>query len=177
MQRYPRDWAQALREMAELDAEMMLPGHGLPVVGAERVQAALEDTAALLESIVRADARADEPRARRSTRSSTRSRAPAGAASRKPYLRPVYDEPEFIVRNLWRLYGGWYDGNPAHLKPAPAAELAAELARAGRRRGAAGRARASSWPATGALRLAGHLAELALQADPARTPRATRAPR
>ena len=36
----------------------------------------------------------------------------------KPYLRPVYDEPEFIVRNVWRLYGGWYDGNPAHLKPA-----------------------------------------------------------
>ena len=23
----------------------------------------------------------------------------------------VYDEPEFIVRNIWRLYGGWYDGN------------------------------------------------------------------
>ena len=24
-----------------------------------------------------------------------------------------------IVRNIWRLYGGWYDGNPARLKPAP----------------------------------------------------------
>jgi glyoxylase-like metal-dependent hydrolase (beta-lactamase superfamily II) len=49
--RYPRDWSKALREMAALGAEVMLPGHGLPVVGAERVKAALEDTASLLESI------------------------------------------------------------------------------------------------------------------------------
>ena len=46
----------------------------------------------------------------------------------EPYLHPVYDEPEFIVRNIWRLYGGWYDGNPARLKPAPDARLAQELA-------------------------------------------------
>ena len=25
----------------------------------------------------------------------------------RPYLRPIYDEPEFVVRNIWRLYGGW----------------------------------------------------------------------
>jgi alkyl sulfatase BDS1-like metallo-beta-lactamase superfamily hydrolase len=42
----------------------------------------------------------------------------------RPYLRPIYDEPEFIVRNIWRLYGGWYDGNPAHLKPAREGQLA-----------------------------------------------------
>ena len=46
----------------------------------------------------------------------------------KAFLRPVYDEPEFVVRNIWRLYGGWYDGNPAHLKPPADAALAAELA-------------------------------------------------
>jgi len=55
-------------------------------------------------------------------------RAPAHLLAR-PYLQPVYDEPEFVVRNVWRLYGGWYDGNPAHLKPAPEGALAAELAR------------------------------------------------
>jgi alkyl sulfatase BDS1-like metallo-beta-lactamase superfamily hydrolase len=46
----------------------------------------------------------------------------------KPYLKPLYDEPEFVVRNVWRLYGGWYDGNPARLEPAPDAQLAGELA-------------------------------------------------
>ncbi len=46
----------------------------------------------------------------------------------RPYLRPVYDEPEFIVHTVWRLYGGWWDGNPASLKPASERALAAELA-------------------------------------------------
>ena len=41
----------------------------------------------------------------------------------RPYLRPVYDEPEFVVRNVYRLYGGWWDGNPANLKPARDAEV------------------------------------------------------
>jgi alkyl sulfatase BDS1-like metallo-beta-lactamase superfamily hydrolase len=83
----------------------------------------------------------------------------------RPYLRPVYDEPEFIVRTVWRLYGGWYDGNPAHLKPAPDAELAAELASLA---GGAGvlADRAAALAATGESRLAGHLAELAAQAAP-----------
>jgi alkyl sulfatase BDS1-like metallo-beta-lactamase superfamily hydrolase len=161
--RYPRDWAAALREMARLDAELMLPGHGLPVVGAERVKAALEDTAALLESIC------DQTFALMN-RGATLDEVIHGVAAPaalvgKPYLRPVYDEPEFIVRNLWRLYGGWYDGNPAHLKPAPEAELAAELAElAGGAERLAERARELA--DDGSLRLAGHLAELALQADP-----------
>ena len=55
----------------------------------------------------------------------------------KPYLGPIYDEPEFVVRNIWRLFGGWYDGDPSHLKPAPAASFAAEIA------SLAGRGRAS----------------------------------
>src|SRR5690606_30110221 len=45
-----------------------------------------------------------------------------------PYLRPLYDEPEFVVRNVWRLYGGWWDGDPAHLKPPPEAAVATEVA-------------------------------------------------
>lgn len=42
-QRYPREWAAALRRMAGLQAELMLPGHGLPVAGADRVRTALSD--------------------------------------------------------------------------------------------------------------------------------------
>jgi alkyl sulfatase BDS1-like metallo-beta-lactamase superfamily hydrolase len=84
----------------------------------------------------------------------------------KPYLLPSYDDPEFVVRNIWRLYGGWYDGNPAHLKPAPEAELAAELAELA---GGAGSlaARAEALATAGRLRLAAHLIELAVAACPA----------
>ena len=77
----------------------------------------------------------------------------------------MYDEPEFVVRTVWRLYGGWYDGNPAHLKPAPDAALAAELAALAGGAGALAD-RAATLAAEGDLRLAGHLAELAVQAAP-----------
>jgi alkyl sulfatase BDS1-like metallo-beta-lactamase superfamily hydrolase len=91
-------------------------------------------------------------------------RAPSDLLDR-PYLRPVYDEPEFVVRTVWRLYGGWYDGNPAHLKPAPDGELARALADLA---GGATRLadRAAELAAAGDLRVAGHLAELAAQAAP-----------
>ncbi len=83
----------------------------------------------------------------------------------RPYLQPIYDEPEFIVRNVWRLYGGWWDGDPAQLKPAPAGALAAELATLA---GGAGRLaeRARALADAGQLALACHLVELAARAQP-----------
>ena len=84
----------------------------------------------------------------------------------KPYLRPTYDEPEFVVRNVWRLYGGWYDGNPAHLKPAPEGSLARELAAlAGGATALSARARELA--ERDDLRLACELVELAALAEPA----------
>jgi alkyl sulfatase BDS1-like metallo-beta-lactamase superfamily hydrolase len=77
----------------------------------------------------------------------------------------VYDEPEFVRRNILRLYGGWYDGNPANLKPAPEVDLVCELASlAG---GAAVLARrAAELSMAGDHRLAAHLAEDARLAAP-----------
>jgi alkyl sulfatase BDS1-like metallo-beta-lactamase superfamily hydrolase len=163
VQRYPREWARGLRAMAELGAELMLPGHGVPIVGADRIRQALTETAELLEHLH------DETVAMMNTGARLDDivhtvKAPQHLLDR-PYLRPVYDEPEFVVRNIWRLYGGWWDGDPAHLKPAPAGALATELA------GLAGGARlladrALALADAGELRLAGHLAELAWQAAP-----------
>ena len=50
-QRYAIEWARALQTMADLEPEVLLPGHGLPIIGADRVRAALTDTAALLEHL------------------------------------------------------------------------------------------------------------------------------
>src|SRR3954454_25134745 len=44
VQRYAEDWAVALRAMAALDAELLLPGHGLPIAGADNVRIVLLDT-------------------------------------------------------------------------------------------------------------------------------------
>jgi alkyl sulfatase BDS1-like metallo-beta-lactamase superfamily hydrolase len=163
VQRYAIEWARALEVMAALDAEVLLPGHGLPVVGADRVRVALTDAARLLEHLHTETIRMMNEGARLDDILHTVQAPPDLLA--KPYLRPVYDEPEFVVRNVWRLFGGWYDGNPAHLKPAREAVLAAELARLA---GGAERlaARAVAVAEDGDLRLAGHLAELAALAAP-----------
>ncbi|WP_328745080.1 hypothetical protein OHT57_06520 [Streptomyces sp. NBC_00285] len=92
-------------------------------------------------------------------------KVPAGLLE-KPYLHPAYDEPEFVVRNLRRLWGGWYDQNPASLKPAPEAALPAELADvAGGPRVLADRA--EQLLGRGEPRLATHLGETAALAAPA----------
>ncbi len=163
VQRYPKEWAVALRTMAGLGAETLLPGHGLPIVGGERIRRSLDDAATLLESLhdqtvamMNEGARLDDI---------VNSVEYPEELLEKPYLRPVYDEPEFVVRNTWRLYGGWYDGNPAHLKPAPEAEIGREVAALA---GGVDRlvARARAVAEAGDLRLAGHLAEWATLAAP-----------
>jgi alkyl sulfatase BDS1-like metallo-beta-lactamase superfamily hydrolase len=163
VQRYAREWAAAFRKMDALAPEILLPGHGLPIIGAARVHQALSEGAELLEILVEETLALMNAGARLDDIVHT-VRAPEHLLAR-PYLRPIYDEPEFVVRNIWRQYGGWYDGDPSHLKPAAPAALAAELAALA---GGAGRLadRAREVAATGDLRLAGHLAELAAQAAP-----------
>lgn len=163
VQRYPREWAAAARTMAGLGAEVLLPGHGLPVVGADRVRTALTDVARFLESLHDQTVALMNEGATLDDIVHTVT-APADLLER-PYLRPVYDEPEFVVRNVWRLYGGWYDGNPARLKPAPDRAVAAEVARLAGGPGALA-ARAREVADAGDLRLAGQLAEWATLAAP-----------
>ncbi|MDH3705747.1 MAG: MBL fold metallo-hydrolase [Acidimicrobiia bacterium] len=163
VQRYPVEWAAALRSMAALEPELLLPAHGLPIGGRDRIVEVLATTATALEGLVRdtlelmnqgqpLDAIVHEVRV-------------PDEVLALPYLKPAYDEPEFTVRNIWRLYGGWYDGNPARLKPPPDGELAAALAEL---TGGAGPlvTRARRAADDGELRLACALVELAVQAAP-----------
>jgi alkyl sulfatase BDS1-like metallo-beta-lactamase superfamily hydrolase len=162
VQRYPVEWAEALRAMATFEAEVLLPGHGLPIVGAARVRRVLEDSAELLEALVgqtlelvNSGASLDEV--------IHGVAAPAHLLDR-PYLKPIYDEPEFIVRNLWRLYAGWYSGTPSDLKPAPHRTLATEIA--GLAGGPQRLAERALELIDGDDRLAAHLVELAFTAAP-----------
>ena len=50
-QRWAGEWAAGLRQMAGKGAELMSPGHGFPIFGADRIAEALNDTADLLDSI------------------------------------------------------------------------------------------------------------------------------
>ena len=160
---YPYEWAEALRAMAKTGAEVMVPGHGLPVFGAIRIRQVLNETAEYLQSIhdqalkllndgAPLDAALDAVK-------------PPAALADRPYLRAIYDEPEYIVRNVYRLEGGWYDGAPSHLKPDTMAEQGRELTEL-----AGGIsplvARAMSRFNGGDLKLASHLIDWAYAAAP-----------
>jgi alkyl sulfatase BDS1-like metallo-beta-lactamase superfamily hydrolase len=165
VQRYPVEWAAAMRAMAAMGAELFLPAHGLPIAGAERIRRVLIDVAATLERLVAETLAMMNAGARLNDIVHTVKVAPEVLA--RPYLAPLYDEPEFVVRNVWRMYGGWHDGNPANLKPAADAALGTELANlAGGARALAGRALEIA-AAGGDLRLACHLVEFAVAATPA----------
>ncbi len=163
VQRYAKDWAVGLRQMQALEPEVLLPGHGWPIIGADRVRQALDDTAAFMES-VHGQTLALMNEGASLDRIIHAVKGPAELLE-KPYLQPVYDETEFIVRNIYRFYGGWYDGTPTHLKPAPEKAQADEIARLA---GGAGKlmARAEELLNQGDLRMACHLAEWAHAASP-----------
>ena len=163
VQRFPIEWAAALRDMISHGPELLLPAHGLPIEGHDRIARVLGDIAGALERLVAEVV--DMMNAGEVLDTIVHSVHVPDDVLAKPYLRPLYDEPEFVVRNIWRQFGGWWDGAPSRLKPAPDAVLAAELA------DLAGGAstlieRASELSEAGEHRLACHLADLAGWAAP-----------
>jgi alkyl sulfatase BDS1-like metallo-beta-lactamase superfamily hydrolase len=166
VQRFVGEWAAALRRMAGLGAEVLLAGHGLPIFGAERVTAALSDTAELLESI---EGQTLDLMNRGVTLDEVihTVRVPDHLTDR-PYLQPVYDHPQFLVRNIWRRFGGWWDGEPDTLLPAPRSEQAREWVALA---GGVDRVleRVAELRAAGEPALACHLVEFAVLADPGST--------
>lgn len=162
VQRYAPDWAAALRQMQSLEPEVLIPGHGPVIFGRQRAAQVLGDGAGVLESL-------SQQTLELMNKGSTldeilHSVSAPKELTVKPYLFPKYDDPEFVVRGIWHLYAGWFDGNPAHLKPAPARELAAELASlvGGEDKLAQ---RAAILAEGGQTRLAAHLIELAANAS------------
>ena len=163
VQRWPIEWAAALRDMIAKGPELLLPAHGLPIAGKERIARVLDEIATALENLVRDVVTMMNAGETLNTIIHT-VRVPEATLG-KPYLRPLYDEPEFVVRNIWRLFGGWWDGAPSRLKPSPDEILSVELA------SLAGGAdvlmrRAVELAASGDLRLACHLADFAGWAAP-----------
>ena len=172
VQRYPREWAVALREMVALGPEVLLPGHGFPVLGADRVRQALTDTADLLDSLVdqtlalmNAGARLDEI-----LHTVAAPAGPAGPALPPTRLRRARIRRPQHLAPLRRLVGR----QPRHPETGPRHGPGPGAGRAGRRGHRAWPIGPWPWPSRPpgcptrptALRLAAHLAELATLAAP-----------
>ena len=115
VQRYVSDWSKALKQMMKKDAEIMIPGHGFPIFGKERIQEALSTTAYFLENLE------DETLRLMNQGKSLNEvfhqvKIPT-KIQKKPWLRPVYDDPKFLIKMIWKRYGGWWDGEYDRLLP------------------------------------------------------------
>ena len=153
----------ALETMAGLEAEWLFPGHGLVVHGREAVRLVLTETARYLRVII--DQVLERMNAGDTPEEVFHAVEPDAELARRPFLRANYDHPKFIVRNLLRLWGGWWSGNAADLLPATWEAQAKEIAQlAGGV--AAVVARGRSLLAQGDAVLASHLAEWATRAAP-----------
>jgi alkyl sulfatase BDS1-like metallo-beta-lactamase superfamily hydrolase len=125
VQRYALEWAQALRKMIAQGPELLVPAHGLPIEGRARIAGVLDDIALSLETLVYQVI--EMMNAGETLDAIIHTVSVPQHILDKPYMRPFYDEPEFVVRNIWRLYGGWWDGAASRLKPARDADVAREL--------------------------------------------------
>ncbi len=160
VQRYAEEWANALEQMASLRPKHLLPGHGPHLSGEAVIQDALLSTSAWLRSIHdQVVTKMNEGKWLEDIL-----REIEYPPTDKPWLRPIYDHPEFVARNVFRLYGGWYDGNPAHILPAHSEDVAGALVAATGARPILDRARRLR--DEGELQLACHLVDFVRKGEP-----------
>ena len=125
VQRYPEEWADALEAIASVGADLLLPGHGKLVRGADVIRERCLNTAAALRAIVEQTLAGLNAGKIHEEILATIEIPPELA--KNWYIDPLYDRPEFIARNVIRKYGGWWNGYSSELMAAPMPQRAAEI--------------------------------------------------
>ncbi|MEX0284257.1 MAG: alkyl sulfatase dimerization domain-containing protein [Paracoccaceae bacterium] len=127
--RDPRKWAASLDLMRGFEAQVMIPQHSQPVIGAELVEERLRDYRDAIQFVY------DE-----SIRMINAGLTPNEIAHRvtlpphlakAPHLQEFYGRVEFAARAVFSGTLGWFSGDPADLRPVSdrrEAELMADLA-------------------------------------------------
>lgn len=162
VQRFAEEWAQSLRTIVAHGPEIVLPGHGMPLRGSADIAKKLGDVARYLEVLT--DYTLDGLNSGLDHNAIVTGFDPPEDLARLPYLQPVHDRPEFVIRNLIRRYGGWWNGRAADLLPPTTADHARELVTLGG--GAESFVRRARELAPHNLPLACQLAEWAVLGDP-----------
>ena len=162
VQRYVEEWSAALREMADLEAEIVLPGHGPALLGSETIRQDFLLLADALDSIVQQTLDGLDQGLRKDQVWS-RVSLPTELVG-DPRLRETYVSVQDVSKMVIRQYTGWWDDIPSHWSPAPIEQQAAVLVEM------AGGMTAFTEAARRLLdedvRLASHFADWAFYADP-----------
>jgi glyoxylase-like metal-dependent hydrolase (beta-lactamase superfamily II) len=128
VQRYPKQWAQALEEMTKLDLQYLAPGHGPLIEGRNNVHEALTITSEALnfvhDGVVE---RLNEGKWFEQIYWEMMDAFPV-KFRKSPYIQPTYGCLQFAIHASYRLYHGWYaTGNPTDLFPARQSRVMQEI--------------------------------------------------
>ena len=106
-------WADSLAMLADLNAEVLAPGHTMPVFGADHVREVLSSTRAAILHVMRHTAEGMDAGLPLDDIVATLE-LPADLAE-KPWLGEFYGKASWSARAFAAGTLGWYDGNPTHL--------------------------------------------------------------
>ncbi|MGB1439115.1 MAG: alkyl sulfatase dimerization domain-containing protein [Luminiphilus sp.] len=116
--RDPAVWVRSIDRLRALKADHLVPTHGQPVSGADRVDEVLTMTRDgiqyLLDQSIRWMNRGYTP-----DELAQHIKLPPHLESYAPYLRPYYGTVQQSVREIYVGQLGWYQGDPVALNPVP----------------------------------------------------------
>ncbi len=126
-QRYPEEWAQALREMAELNPELLLPAHGKSIKNPAEIKENFTVLADTLQFIVDHTV-AELNKGTRKGLIPHSLELPEHLAQH-PTLNIQYVSPADISKMVIKRYTGWWDEIPSHWTPARFEARSQEIAK------------------------------------------------
>lgn len=121
--RDPVAWYKSIDVLRSYQADYMVPSHGQPIIGKEKVEEVLRTTRDGVQFI-------HDQTIRFMNRGLTPDELvaavelPPHLANAKPYLREYYGTVEHSVRQIYHGYLGWFYGDPVALDPVPPVESA-----------------------------------------------------
>ena len=121
--RDPVQWVRSLDQLRGYAAQAMVPSHGQPLIGKEKVEQVLRMTrdgiAYVHDQTIRYMNKGYGP-----DELVELVALPPHLADYSPYLREYYGTVKQAVRQIYHGYLGWFDGDPTTLDPTPPREKA-----------------------------------------------------
>jgi alkyl sulfatase BDS1-like metallo-beta-lactamase superfamily hydrolase len=119
------DWAECQDKMIKMEPEFLVPGHGFPLTGKERIKERLENYRDAILHVHRLALEAIQ-QFKPIDEVVSQASLPLHLAD-LPYLKQYYGYIPFCVRSIYQSYVGWFDGDPVNLSPLSRKELGADV--------------------------------------------------
>jgi alkyl sulfatase BDS1-like metallo-beta-lactamase superfamily hydrolase len=120
-------WAAAQDIIMKLEPEYLVPGHGAPVVGKEKIREILtnyRDAILYVHNLALEAVQKFKPLDEVVAQASLPPRL-----AQLPYLKEYYGYIPFCVRSIYQSYVGWFDGDPTNLQPLSRKEFGGDILR------------------------------------------------